>query len=53
MTKEELKSVGMIADILGKDRPRNLGFDIPRGKVTAREAVMLNKVKEELLLSLT
>ena len=25
-----------------------MGFDIPRGKVTAREAVMLNKVKEEL-----
>ena len=23
-------------------------FDIPRGKVTARQAVMLNKVKEEL-----
>ena len=38
----------MIADILGKNRLRNLGFDIPRGKVTAREAVMLNKVKKEL-----
>ena len=38
----------MIADILSKNRLRNLGFDIPRGKVTAQEAVMLNKVKEEL-----
>ena len=48
MTKGKLKSVGMLVDILGKGGLRNLGFDIPRGKVTAREAVMLNKVKEEL-----
>ena len=27
---------------------RNLGFDIPRGKVTARQAVMLNKAQEQL-----
>ena len=38
----------MLADILGKNRLRNLGFDIPRGKVTARQAVMLNKAAEEL-----
>ena len=43
-----LKSVGMLADILGKDGLRNLGFDIPRGKVTTRQAVMLNKAAEEL-----
>ena len=43
-----LKSVGMLADILGKGGLRNLGFDIPRGKVTARQAVMLNKAAEEL-----
>ena len=48
LTKGELKSVGMIADILGKNILRNLGFDIPRGKVTARQAVTLNKVKDEL-----
>ena len=36
MSKGELKSVGMIVDILGKNRLRNLGFEIPRGKVTAR-----------------
>ena len=43
-----LKSVGMLADILGNNRLRNLGFDIPRGKVTACQAVMLNKAAEEL-----
>ena len=32
MTEEKLKSVRMIADILGENRPRSLGFDIPRGK---------------------
>ena len=47
-TKRKLKSVGMLLDILGKGGLCNLGFDIPRGKVTARQAVMLNKVKEEL-----
>ena len=43
-----LKSVGMLADILGKGGLRNLGFDIPRRKVTAPQAVMLNKAAEEL-----
>ena len=47
-TKGVLKSVGMFADILGKGGLRNLGFDIPRTKVTARQAVMLNKAAEEL-----
>ena len=47
-TKGVLKSVGMLADILGKGGLHNLGFDIPRGKVTAWQAVMLNKVGEEL-----
>ena len=36
MTKEGmLRSAGMIADILGKNRLHKLGFDVPRGKVTA------------------
>ena len=48
-TKGVLKSVGMLADILGKGGLRSLGFDIPRGKLTARQAVMLNKTQEELL----
>ena len=47
-TKGVLKSVGVLADILGKYRLHNLGFDIPRGKVTACQAIMLNKAAEEL-----
>ena len=38
----------MLADILGKNRLRRLGFNIPVGKVTARQAVMPNKASEEL-----
>ena len=44
----KLKSVGEIAEILGKNRLCNLGFDISKGKLTAWQAVMLNRVKEEL-----
>ena len=47
-TKGVLKSVGVLVDILGKGGLCNLGFDIPRGKVTAQQAVMLNKAAEEL-----
>ena len=47
-TKGVLKLVGILADMLGKGGLRNLGFDIPRGKVTALQAVMLNKATEEL-----
>ena len=47
-TEENLKSVGMIADILGKNRLRRLGFNIPVGPLTARQAVMLNKAAEKL-----
>ena len=47
-TKGVLKSVGMLEDILGKGRLCNLDFDIPREKVTALQAVMLNKAAEEL-----
>ena len=39
----KLKSVGMLADILGKNRLRRLGFNIPVGRITARQAVMLNR----------
>ena len=38
----------MLADILGKNRLRRLGFNIPVGKVTAQQAVMLSKAAEEL-----
>ena len=44
----KLKSVGMLADILGKNRLRRLGFNIPVGPITARHTVMLNKAAEEL-----
>ena len=47
-SKGVLKSVGMLADILGKGGLHNLGFDILRGKVTVQQAVMLNKAAEEL-----
>ena len=46
--EEKLKSVGMLADILGKNRLRRLGVNISVGKLTARQAVMLNKAAEEL-----
>ena len=47
-TEGKLKSVGMLADILGKNRLCRLGFNIPVGKVTSRQAVMLNKAAEKL-----
>ena len=47
-TKGVLKLVGILSDILGKGGLRNLGFDIPRVKITAWQAVMLNKATEEL-----
>ena len=47
-TEGKLKSVGMLADILGKNRLHRLGFNIPVGRITARKAVMLNKAAEEL-----
>ena len=47
-TKGVLKSVGMLVDILGKNRLRRLDFNIPVGRITARQAVMLNKAAEEL-----
>ena len=47
-TEGKLKSVGMLADILGKNRLCRLDFNIPVGKATAQQAVMLNKAAEEL-----
>ena len=38
----------MIADILGKNRLCRLGFNIPVGRITAQQTVMLNKAAEEL-----
>ena len=47
-TEGKLKSVGMLVDILSKNRLRRLGFNIPVGRITARQATMLNKAAEEL-----
>ena len=47
-TEGKLKSVGMIADILGKNRLHRLGFNIPVSRITAWQAVILNKAAEEL-----
>ena len=46
--KGGLKSAEEIMKILGKEGLSNLGFNIPKGKVTARQAAMLNKVGEEI-----
>ena len=48
-TEGKLKSVGMLADILGKNRLCRLGFNILVGGITAQQAVMLNKDAGELL----
>ena len=45
-TEGKLKLVGMIADILGKNRLHRLGFNIPVGKITAQQAIMLRKAAE-------
>ena len=47
-TRGKLRPLEMLADILGKNRLCRLSFNIPVGKVTARQAVMLNKVEEEI-----
>ena len=46
--KRKLRMVKEIAKILGICSLRDLGYDIPEGKITAREFVMLNKAEEEL-----
>ena len=44
------KPQNQFADVKGlsKEGLRNLGFDIPSGKITARQAVMLNEMEKEL-----
>ena len=44
----KLRPVGTIVDILGKEGICDIGFNIPRGKLMARQAIMLNRVEEEL-----
>ena len=45
---EGLRLVHVIEKILGKEGLCKLGFDIPRGKLTAQQAMMPNRVEEEL-----
>ena len=47
--KRGLKSVKELMKILGKEGLRDLDFNVSKGKVTAWQAAMLNKVKEEIL----
>ena len=47
-TEGKLKLVGMLEDILGKNRLHRLGFNIPVDYITVRQAAMLNKASEEL-----
>ena len=38
----------MLADILGQNRLHRLGCNIPVGKLTAQQVIILNKAAEEL-----
>ena len=40
--------VHVIGEIFGKEGLCKLGFDIPRDKLTARQAIILNRVEEDL-----
>ena len=46
--RKYLKTVGQLKTILGKERLHNLGFDIPKSKLSARQATILNKTEAEL-----
>ena len=43
-----LKTFSKLKNILGKNRLCDLGFDVPKGKVTTQQVVMLNRVEEEM-----
>ena len=44
----KLKTFSKLKSILDKNRLCDLGFDVPMGKVTPQQAVMLNRVEEEM-----
>ena len=44
----KLRSFGEVATILGKEGLHDLGFNIPGGEITARRAIMRNRIEEEL-----
>ena len=45
---ESLELFGELKTIPGVNRIRDLGFDVPRGKLTPKQSVILNKTKEEI-----
>ena len=47
-TNGRLRAVGELKTILGKERLCNLGFDIPKSKLPAREITIFNKTEEDL-----
>ena len=47
-TKGRLRTVGQLKTILGKERLRNLGFNIPKSRLSARQATILNKTEADL-----
>ena len=46
--KRGLKSAKETMKILGKEGLRDLDFNVPKGKVTARQVAILNEVEEEI-----
>ena len=44
----KLKTFDKLKSILGKNKLCNLGFDVPGGKLTPQQSVILNKTEEEL-----
>ena len=44
----KLKTFGRLTSILGKNRLRDLGFDIPSSKITPQQSIILNKTEEQL-----
>ena len=43
-----LRGVGVLADRLGKEELRDLGFDVPVGKITARQSMASYRVGSQL-----
>ena len=52
LTNEDgkLRTFGRIKRILGKNRLRNLGFDVPSGKCVNQQSVIINKTGKEIPL---
>ena len=53
MRNARLRSAGAIAELLGKNRLRDLGFDIAKDEVTLQQIIKLKSLKRSCLPSLT